>query len=184
MGGRDRVEYHEYFQKIALRLNRNFDVTKDVQILGQSIQIFAKSEIHNESYFGSKNLKLWRAENFEYCLIQQVDVITEDQIKQFQLFLTQAVDYFVKPHSEHMSSMITGVIVTKHFPKELQEMIKQFKYRKSFNLSLKGWADVRCLAVDLHSNRVISNKKGKEVQQFYLPVMDRPKKKMAWLIKK
>lgn len=159
----------DYLQEIEERLKRNFDIEHDAEILNQSFNLFAKSEIHNEKYFGAKSVKIWRAENYEYCFIQTFDSVNEEKIDQFQTFLIDAIDHFVHPHTEHMSSIITGVLVVNDFPPALEKKIKEFKYRKSYAFTFKGWAEVRLMVVNLHSNRVISNNKGKEVQGFYLP---------------
>ena len=159
----------DYLEIIEKRLQRNFDLNTNQRILDQQINLYAKSEIQNESYFASKKVKVWRAEMYEYCFVKVYESLDDKSIRDFQNFLISAVDYFVKPHTEHMSSTITGIIAADDIPEHLEKVISGFKYRKSYSFSFKGWADVRLLAVSLRSNRVMSNKKGKEVENFYLP---------------
>lgn len=163
------MTFTDYIDLINARLQRNFDLQSDIEILGQQIQLFAKSAIHSESYFASKKIKVWRAENHEFCFIKFYEYLDKENINDFQHFLVEAMDYFVKPHSEHMSSIITGVMVVDDIDGSIEENITGFKHKKTYAFSFKGWADVRLLAIDLHSHRVISNRKGKEVEDFYLP---------------
>ncbi len=173
-----------YLQEIEERLSRNFNIERDNLVLDEELSLFAKMEIHNESYFASKKVKVWHVENYEYVFIKSVDTLNENSLQEFQDYLKKAIDHFVKPHSEHMFSVITGVLVVDQFDDSLIKKINQFKYRKSFALSFKGWAEIRLIVVDYHTNRVISNRKGKEVEGFYLPIMEEKKKGILDFIKK
>lgn len=166
----------EYMDLIQTRLQRNFDIESNIKMFDQQIQLYGKSEIHNESYFASKRVKVWRAENHEFCFVRSYQFLDEKNIKDFKDFLIKAVDYLVKPHSEHMSSIITGVMVVDDIQESLEKVISEFKHKKTYAFTFKGWSDVRLLAVSPPSNRVISNRKGKEVENFYLPIKIEKKK--------
>ena len=166
----------EYIDLIQTRLQRNFDIESDIKMFDQQIQLYGKSEIHNESYFASKKVKVWRAENHEFCFVKSYEFLDDKNINDFKNFLITAVDYLVKPHSEHMSSIITGVMVVDNIQESLEKEILGFKHKKTYALTFKGWSDVRLLAISPRSNRVISNRKGKEVENFYLPMKIEEKK--------
>lgn len=176
------MDFLQYLDIIEERLSRNFNIQRNVRILEEQIELFAKLEVHNEKYFASKNVKIWRAENYEYCFIQSFDQIDERKIEKFQKLLIDSIDQFVQPHSEHMSSIITGVMVVNDLPETLEKKITRFKFRKVYAFSFKGWVEVRLIVVNLHSNRVISNRKGKEVQNFYLPEIIKEDKKNRFLV--
>ncbi|OEF99598.1 hypothetical protein BHF71_08220 [Vulcanibacillus modesticaldus] len=166
----------EYTDLVEKRLERNFDIERNINFLNLDIPLFAKMEMFNEKYFASKQVKVWRAENYEYIFLKDFSTINEKTIEDFQKFLINALEELVDPHNEHMSSVITGVMVTSNFPEDLENKIKKFKHKKIYAFSFKGWAEVRLMVVSLHSNRVISNRKGKEVQDFYLPTGIKRKK--------
>ena len=74
----------------------------------------------------------------------------------------------VKPDENHMSSAITGVLVTKHKPSaDIIDTIKKFKYHKGFAFGFKGWVDIRLILVTMEDNYIVTNKKGKEVKEVY-----------------
>jgi len=177
------MNFNEYIDIIEKRLTQNFDIAHDVTIMDQNIPLFAKMEVHNEKYFAAKSVKVWRAENYEYCFVQFFDHVNEATVEQFQRFLIEAVDHYVTPHSEHMSSIITGIMAVDDFPPSLEKKIKQFKHKKMYSFSFKGWSDIRLIVVNLHSNRVISNRKGREVQEFYLPKKGDKKNRFSMITK-
>lgn len=166
------MDFNQYIELMEQRLMKNFDIKRNSKILNEIFPLFAKMEMQNEKYFAAKGVKIWRAENSEFLFIKEFEKISEQDINDFQQFLIKAVSELVKPHSEHMSSTITGVMVTNQFPIELEKPVKRFKYRKSYALSFKGWADIKLILVDLSLNKVITNNLAKKVDKFYLPSME------------
>jgi len=160
-----------YLNIIENRLFESFNIKKHVNLHGQLIDLFATLEIHNEKYFISKSTKLWQAENYEYVFIKSFNDLTEQTLQEFIKYLQNAVVHYVKPHSDHMESLITGVLIVDQEPNsQLQAQISSFRYRKNFKLTLEGWAEIRLILVIPSLNKVIANRRGKEVKKFYTPV--------------
>lgn len=158
-----------YIEVLSERLARFFDIDKDAFIMGEQFNLFASSSVHNERYFGSKSVKIWRAENYEYLFAKNYSCFSENDFSHFTEKLKRAVSLYVKPHSEHMESIITGVIITEQEPDlRTQSLIKSFHYRRNYKLTLHGWSEIRLILVIPSLNKGISNKKGKEVLNFYL----------------
>ncbi|MDI6879056.1 MAG: hypothetical protein QMC95_04525 [Desulfitobacteriaceae bacterium] len=162
---------NSYLDIINTRLSEHFNVKKHFYLNEQSIDLFATLEVRNEKYFLSKNVKLWRAENYEYVFVKSFNDLTKQNLQEFIKYLQNAIAYFVKPHSEHMESLVTGVLIVDQEPdSQLQAQIRSFRYRKNFKLTLQGWAEIRLILVIPSSNKVIANKRGKEVRNFYTPI--------------
>lgn len=160
-----------YLDIIENRLSEYFSIEKHINLHGQLVDLFAALEIHNEKYFVSKSIKLWRAENYEYVFIKSFSDLTEQGLHEFIQYLQDAITHFVKPHSDHMESLITGVLIVDHEPdSQLAAQISSFRYRKNYKLTLEGWAEIRLILVIPSSNIVITNRRGKEVRKFYTPV--------------
>lgn len=178
----------EYLENLENKLVHNFNIIKEVNLYDQFLDIFATLEVQNEKYFISRNLKLWRAENYEYVFIKSFNNLTFETFQQFITYLQKAITYFVKPHPEHMESLVTGVLIVGEEPEsQLQSQIKSFRYRKNFKFSLQGWSEIRLILVIPSSNKVIANKRGKEVERFYTPVFkqtnwDRGLKKLRRIV--
>ncbi|KXG75073.1 hypothetical protein [Thermotalea metallivorans] len=158
----------EYLDLLESRYRKYFDIEKNTIYQGMKLDLFARSFIRNERYIASKKLTIYAYENNEYCFIKQWEILKEDQLHQFMDLLKSAIDDYVIPHEEHMSSIITGVLLSEKEPdRELQRLVKKFKFHKSFSFGFKGWADIRLILVALDRGEVIANKKGEEVLKFY-----------------
>lgn len=164
------MEYNAYLDVLSERYKRYFDIHRNYNLLGNELDIFAEYRVKNEKYFLSKSAVIFSFENFEYCLVKCFkEGINKAELQEFTDFLVDSVKEIVKPSSEHMSTYLSGVIVSeKSFSQEVIEMAEKFKYSKNFLFTLKGWCDVRLILVDLERNIVITNKKGREVKKNYV----------------
>lgn len=164
------MEYFQYLEKINNKLRRHFDIERDFLYKDIKIDLFAKYFLRNEKYFATKKVSIYAFENNEYCFIKYFDQLNDEKIQNFIEYLKFAVDDFITPNSEHMSSVITGVIVTdKEFDRDITNVVEKFKFHKSFAFGFKGWVDIRLILVNLGNNEIIINKKGKEVKEVYQP---------------
>lgn len=122
----------------------------------------------NQKYFGSKKITLWRLDNEEHCFTKYFEYIDIFCVNQMVEALKIALDRLVKPHPDHMKTVITGVIVANgKVPLEVITAVKKFNYKKVFKLYLFGWAEIRLVLIDLSSRQVICNASGREVQNFF-----------------
>ncbi|SHJ83493.1 hypothetical protein SAMN02745975_02995 [Geosporobacter subterraneus DSM 17957] len=162
------MEYISYQNLLEERLRRNFDIEKDYVYRETKLDIMAKYNIRNERYIATKKATIYAFENNEYCMIKHFQRIDKDGLHTYTELLKSAVEDFVKIHDEHMSTLITGVIVLDEHPDdEIIHLVKKFKFHKSYAFGFKGWADVALVLVSLNQNEVITNKKGKEVLKAY-----------------
>ena len=117
-----------------------------------------------------KKAKVYGMENDEFCLMKYSDMITEDIVDAYIEMLIESIDDMVKVRDDHMSTTITGIIVTDLVAdKKLEKIVKKFSHQKSYSFGLKGWVDVRLILVDLQNKRVIASKKAIKVENFYQP---------------
>ena len=93
-----------------------------------------------------------------------------EDVIEYTEYLKTLINTLVKPHREHKSSTITGVIVCNtSIDKSTENFIKKFKFTKPYKLYFHGWSDIRLLLVDLSNNLVVSNKQGNSVKKVYIP---------------
>ncbi|QEK13146.1 hypothetical protein FQB35_12920 [Crassaminicella thermophila] len=162
------MEYTKYIENLENKLKRHFDIEKEYTYKEMKIDLFGKYYLRNEKYLATKKIPIYAFENNEYCIIKYFKDLDKEKVQTFIKHLKFAVDDFVKPHSEHMSTFITGVIIVdKEFDKEIVKLIQKFKFQKSFAFGFKGWVDIRLILVHLPKGEVITNKKGKEVREVY-----------------
>lgn len=167
----DIMDFITYKEIITNRLSNSFDIEENYVYKNFKFDLFGTLNIRNEKYMASKKLTIYAFENDEYCFLKYFDVLDENIIDDLIKILKLSINDYVKPHHEHMCSVITGVIVVDNFDnKNLIKKIKKFNYQKGFMFGLKGWADVRLILVDLQNNKVITSKKAKRVGKFYQPL--------------
>ena len=157
-----------YLEIITKRLAPYYDIYRDQTVMGEKLDLMARFKMRNEKYFLLKQIKLFAYENHEIVLVRGEEQVTADRVKQFCTYLKQAAGELVRPSDEHMSSVITGVLVaTSGVTPEGQRIIEDFSYSKNFRLLLQGWCEVRLVAVDRTDHNVYTNKAGRALQEAY-----------------
>jgi len=162
------MDYKEYLNNVERKLKSYFDIERDYDLNGYPLDLYAKHHFRNERYVLSKKFVVYGQENNEYIFIKYFEEVGEISLKEYIDFLVKSIDILVEPDNDHMSSVITGVLLTNHKPKiEVIETIKKFKYHKGFAFGFKGWVDIRLILVTMDGECIVTNKKGKEVSSVY-----------------
>jgi len=160
----------EYMENLFVRYNKNFNVHKNIDLCGKKINLFAEYKgVGGRTFMTQKDI-IDRFEFNEYCIINDYNTMNMEEVAEYTEYLKTVVNNLVRPHREHKSSTITGVIVCNTaIDKSTENFIKKFKYTKPYKMYLHGWSDIRLLLVDLSNNIVITNKEGKRVRKVYIP---------------
>ncbi len=148
-----------------------FDIYPDYSILGRKLDLYARSHVRSEKFFLTKKAVLAAWETNEYCLVEGHSAkVYAPQVKDFTIFLVSAAGELVKPHKEHMSSTVTGILVSEQgFDPDAIHIGTRFKHGRDFWFGLRGWYSACLLLVDLSSGQVYASPKGKEVIKSYQP---------------
>ena len=130
-------------------------------------QFIATAQFHSrsEKYVLTEHAKLWAAEAHEYVFFAECENL---DIVAWQELASKATEYglaLVKPHSEHMYSYISLVVLADSVDETALKEIKKTKFHKSFKFSIHGWADLRCAVVNLSGNTIITNSAGKDMRK-------------------
>jgi len=164
------MKFQEYKEKIKARLSRYFNIEEKYTYNNKEFDLFATSNLRNEKYIASRKLTIYAFESNEYCFLKYYKDFDSKELEEIIEILRTSIKDYVKPHSEHMSSTITGVLVVDELKNyELIKRVKGFHYQKSFAFGFKGWVDIRIILVDLRNRSVITSKKARRVDKFYKP---------------
>ena len=165
------MEIFQYLDIIEEKLRCSFDIQRNYSINDYQYDMYAEYHLRNEQYVLVKKAVVFAFENNEYSLIKHFENLNKDNLKEIIDTLIQSVELIVKPSREHMSSIVTLVIVTDNiFNEDIDEITKtvtRFNYNKGFAFGFKGWADIRLVLVSLNEGLIATNKKGKEVIEVY-----------------
>ena len=161
----------EYLEALRRKYEAYFDIYPDYSILGRKIDLYARSHVRSEKFFVTKKVTLGAWETNEYCLVEgHTTKVYPPEVQEFTTFLVNAAGELVKPHKEHMSSLVTGILVCEQgFDPEAIHFGTRFKHSRSFWFGLRGWYSICLLLVDLLSGQVYASPKGKEVMKSYQP---------------
>ncbi|QQY78973.1 hypothetical protein EDD65_104136 [Keratinibaculum paraultunense] len=162
------MDFDAYLNIIKKRFEKNFDLIDNYNIDDYKFDLFAKYNFRLEKYVLTKKMVVYALENNEYCLIKTFDALDKYDFNRYINTLVKAIDILVNPTQEHMSSIITGVIVVKNKPSNyVINTVKKFKYHKGFLFGFRGWVDIRLILVAIDDEYIVTNKKGKEVKEVY-----------------
>lgn len=164
------MKYEEYIQIVLRRFYRNFNVIEHYRVEDMTFPYAAIYTERNERYFGSKKIVLDAVEMNEICLFTYLSSIRSEDFKALASHLEASVSTLVKPTWEHMSTIITCVIIADEISDASQiQKIEKYHYGKSFLFNLNGWAKIRFVLVDLGHETVYCSKEGDKVKKVYEP---------------
>lgn len=161
-------------EELTNALLRSYETYYDIDRVNDGSPLVATCDFHStsERYVLVKRAKLWAAETNEYVFLFHVDELTMDSLARCRdLALKRGMEK-IHPHSEHMYSHITAILLCDKAQPDALELLERYKKSASFKLSLHGWMEYRIAAVDLSTGEVFANRKGKEVKQSLCKIMD------------
>lgn len=162
------MDYEKYIHDTLEKFKRYFDIIENYKINNYIFDYAAIYNQRSERYFASKKIVLDAVENNEYCFFTYLSDFDLDCFNQLSELLQNTLFDIVNPTAEHMSTFITCIIISDSVHDEkIISKIKKYRYTKSFLLSLKGWAKIRFILVDLSHKKIYSSKEGDKVKKIY-----------------
>lgn len=162
------MDLENYLNTIRKRLERSFDLVENYNINNYEIDLFGEFNMKTERYIVSKKAVIDTMENNEFLFIKYFKNLNKADLEFYINFLIENIDKLIEPSRDHMSSVITGVLVLDNRPdEEIIRAVEKFKYQKSFAFGFKGWVDIRLVLVIMKENHIITSKKGREVKEVY-----------------
>ena len=159
-----------YMENLIAKYYKNFNIRKNIDLCDKKISLFAEYKGIGARTFITQKDVIDKYEFNEYCIVNAYNAVNMEDVVEYTEYLKTLINDLVKPHREHKSSTITGVIVCNtSVDKSTENFIKKFKFNKPYKLYFHGWSDIRLLLVDLSNNLVVSNKQGKSVKKVYIP---------------
>ncbi len=159
-----------YMENLIAKYYKNFNIRKDIHLCDKKISLFAEYKGIGARTFITQKDVIDKYEFNEYCIVNVYNNVVMKDVVEYTEYLKLLINELVRPHSEHKSSTITGVIVCNTSTNRIIEnYIEKFKFNKSYKLYFHGWSEIRLLLVDLSKNLVVSNKLGNSVKKVYIP---------------
>lgn len=155
----------ERLEKLLNAYSHHYDIERDVAIDGGSFPAMAIYYLRDENYLINKKHVLSAVENHEYVYFYLTDHLDAATLQQ-QIDLTRNDGLGrIKPHKEHMSSMVTMVILADTIDPEAKALIKKTRFRKNYRLALHGWMEYQIAAMEISTCSFLSNPAGKNAKK-------------------
>ena len=154
-------------QALVRGLEKVYSAYYDVEEIPGEGPLKALCAYHSRDsqYVLSKKAELWAAENHEYLYLWALERLEEGSGEEiFQKVLSDG-EPRVRPHSQHMSTYLTAVVLCESAAPGAKEQLKKLKKRREFKLSLHGWMEFRIAAVDLSTGEISTNRAGKVLKK-------------------
>ena len=159
MTKQDRLE------KLINAYSHHYDIERDVVIDGVSFPAMAIYYLRDENYLINKKHVLNAVENHEYVYFYLTDHLDAETLQNKIDFTRNDGLGRIKPHKEHMSSMVTMVILADTIDPEAKALIKKTRFRKNYRLALHGWMEYQIAAMEISTNSFLSNPAGKNAKK-------------------
>ena len=155
----------ERLEKLLNAYSHHYDIEREVTVDGETFPAMAIYYLRDENYLISKKHVLSAVENHEYVyfyLTEHLDAATLAQ--QIEISRNDGLSR-IKPHKEHMSSMVGMVILADTIDPEAKELIKKTRFRKNYRLALHGWMEYQIAAMEISTDSFLSNPAGKNAKK-------------------
>ena len=155
----------ERLQKLLDAYSHQYDIDREGALGGGEFPATATYFLRDENYLISKKHVLSAVENHEYVyfyLAEHLDAATLQQ--QIETTRNDGLGR-IKPHREHMSSMVTLVILADTIAPEAKALIQKTRFRKNYRLALHGWMEYQIAAMEISTNSFLSNPAGRNAKK-------------------
>lgn len=155
------MSLQERLERLLNAYSHHYDIARDVQVQGGAFPATAFYFLRDENYLISRKHVLSVVENHEYVYFYLTEHLTaEDLRRQIELSREAGMGH-IKPSKEHMSSVVTLVILADVIDPEAKAIIKKTRFRKNFRLALHGWMEYHIAAMECSTSGFLSNPAGK-----------------------
>lgn len=165
-------------KKLLKFYSNSFDITENYRIGDVEYDAYGYCNITNFKYVLVKKAELWRALCFEHVFFRSVKTLTEGDIEEFCI---QTAD-FIEPElvrkgekctpKDHMYSYITGIFICEDgLTSEAARKIRKAKFFKNYMFTVRGYCELRLVAVDMKNGVVIGNTAAKDLVKDYKVIL-------------
>ena len=122
---------------------------------------YAEFHEHQSGYMLVRKAEMWSADRHEYVYIYSMPHLDVDTAKHCTEKSTVQGLEKVDPVPGHMCSGIVSIFICDSADPEAVQLLKKYRWRKSFQFSLRGWAEAHTALVLTGDSTVVSNAAGR-----------------------
>lgn len=162
-------------EKVLNGLKQSYTAYFDVEDIDDGTALKARCGYHmrDSQYVLVKKAELWAAESHEYLYLWDAGCLDTGLTEEIFRRTLADGEPRVRPHSQHMYTYLTAVVLYESAGPGALERLKKLKKRREFKLSLHGWMEFRIAAVDLSTGEITVNRAGKALAKDLKRLTDR-----------
>ncbi len=162
------MDREDYIEMMMDMFYHNFDLNEEEEVAGEEFDLYAFCEVTNEKYLVTRSLKIYQYNDYEHCLVESRKSFSRGKIRDD--FFQRCISELLEVESGHHQSYLTYVqVVSEPLSEEDIAFLENYKFATSFWLGIRGWCDLRLVAVDLSREQIYVNKEAERVKQIYQP---------------
>lgn len=151
----------ERLERLLNAYSHYYDIARDVQVQGGSFPATAFYFLRDENYLITRKHVLNVVENHEYVYFYLAERLDAAELRRQIELSREAGMSHIKPNKEHMSSVVTLVILADTIDPEAKALIKKTRFRKNYRLALHGWMEYHIAAMECSTSSFLSNPAGR-----------------------
>jgi hypothetical protein len=154
------MDNHSYLKLLKKRYKHYYNVFEGCdKCMMWNVDLISEYIVRHERSAFTRKLVLYAQEEYEYCFIRTYDKpLSISQVLDFADLLKGSIEHFVQPHSDHVKTILTGVMITdKGCHSDVFRVVTKFRFSKPFKFYLHGWCEIRLVVVDLLNGAVFHN---------------------------
>lgn len=165
----------QFSEQVLEGLKKAYAAYFDIEEIDDGTALKARCDYHmrDSQYVLVKKAELWAAESHEYLYLWDMGALDADGVEEIFRRTLADGEPRVKPHSQHMYTYLTAVVLYDSARPDALERLKKLKKRREFKLSLHGWMEFRIAAVDLSNGEITVNRAGKALGKDLRRLTDR-----------
>ncbi|RDY29013.1 hypothetical protein CHL78_003580 [Romboutsia weinsteinii] len=153
-------------------MNSHFNIYDNYITSNYSFDFMGEFVLSNSRFFLSKKNVIWSYDNNEYVFVKSFESLSKNHFSEFILpFSNFALNNFVKPDENHMSTYITMFLSAQEIDADLINYIKRYNKRKSYSFGLRGYSNFRIILFNSNTHEFFYNKDTKDAIKFYKEVL-------------
>ncbi|HWQ50891.1 MAG TPA: hypothetical protein VN369_03715, partial [Terriglobales bacterium] len=163
--GNDMSSKEDYLSKIRPRFENNFEIAENAASGERPLAMTARCEVVSGRTFITPQDIIDKFELNETCYFYCCEELTP----QFLLFIYEKLrseaESFRPESAEHMSTTFTCIFICDRVTEEAAIMIKKHVFRKYYAFALKGWCDIRLIAVSVEDGQIFACRRAKPLRK-------------------
>lgn len=161
----ENTQLQEKLEQLLKAYEHYFDIQRGVTVDGVEFPAAADYHFREENYVATRAHTIYATEQHEYAFFYLAEHLDAAALRKLIDLSREAGMTKVKPHKEHMFSYVTLIILADAIDEEAKALIKKYRFRKNFRLTLQGWMEYHIAALETSTASFLSNPTGKEARK-------------------